>query len=41
MFNTLIAISLLILLGLGVAALLLGGKSHESSSVEDLNKKDD
>ncbi|MEN8168081.1 MAG: single-stranded DNA-binding protein [Pseudomonadota bacterium] len=41
MVYTLIAISLLILLAIGLAALFLAGKSHRSSSVEDLNKDDE
>jgi flagellar basal body-associated protein FliL len=40
MSNILIAISLIILLVLGVAALFLGGSSHKSSSAEDPTKKD-
>ncbi|KRT55493.1 hypothetical protein Ga0074115_11930 [endosymbiont of Ridgeia piscesae] len=35
MFSTLIALSLLIMLGLGVAALFLAGSSTKSSSMED------
>ena len=41
MVYTLIAISLLLLVVLGVAALFLAGRSHASSSVEDLNKEDE
>jgi flagellar basal body-associated protein FliL len=37
MSNILIAISLVILLVLGVSALFLAGSSHESSSKEELN----
>ena len=37
--GALIALSLLLLLGLGVAALFLAGKDPESSSVDD--RKDD
>lgn len=41
MVSVLIAISLILLIGIGIAALLMAGKSHSSSSVEDLNKDDD
>jgi flagellar basal body-associated protein FliL len=40
MSNILIAISLVILLLLGVAALFLAGSGHKSSSVEDPTKED-
>jgi len=41
MFYILIAISLILLIGLGLAALFMAGRSHASSSVEDLSKEDD
>lgn len=40
MFYVLTAISLILLLGIGIAALFMAGNSH-SSSVEDLTKDDD
>lgn len=40
MSNILIAISLILLLALGVAALFLAGKSHKSSSADDPTKDD-
>ncbi|MES9850095.1 MAG: single-stranded DNA-binding protein [Candidatus Thiodiazotropha sp.] len=40
MSNILIAISLTILLALGVAALFLAGGSHKSSSAEDPSEED-
>jgi hypothetical protein len=39
LFNTLIAISLLLLLGLGVAALFLAGKSQETSTMDKEDEK--
>ncbi|MBV2120600.1 MAG: single-stranded DNA-binding protein [Candidatus Thiodiazotropha taylori] len=41
MSNILIAISLIILLVLGVAALFLAGNSHESSSRDNLTDDED
>ena len=41
MVYTLIAVSLLILLAIGIAALILGGKRHRDASVEDPGKDDD
>jgi hypothetical protein len=41
MSNILIAISLIILLILGVAALFLAGHSHDTSSNEDLTDTDE
>lgn len=41
MVYTLISISLIILLILGILALIKAGKNHASSSVEDLTKDDD
>ena len=41
MVYSLIALSLILILGIGVAALFLAGKSHDGSSVEDLKKQDD
>ena len=38
MIYALIGISLILFLALGVAALFFAGKSHASSSVEDLSK---
>jgi hypothetical protein len=40
MSNILIAISLIILLVLGVSALFLAGSSHNSSSKDDLSDND-
>ncbi|MCG7869066.1 MAG: single-stranded DNA-binding protein [Candidatus Thiodiazotropha taylori] len=41
MSNILIAISLIILLVVGVAALFLAGKSHESSSRDNMTDDED
>lgn len=41
MVYLLIAISLILLIGLGIAALFMAGKDHSSSSAEDVRKKDD
>jgi flagellar basal body-associated protein FliL len=41
MSNILIAISLIILLLLGVAALFLAGNSHKSSSADDPSERDE
>lgn len=41
MVYILIAISLIILLAVGLAALFLAGNSHRSSSMEDLKKDDE
>jgi nitrogen fixation-related uncharacterized protein len=38
MIYVLIGVSLILILAIGVAALLFAGKSHASSSVEDLSK---
>jgi nitrogen fixation-related uncharacterized protein len=41
MVYSLIAVSLILILAIGVAALFLAGRSHEASSMEDPGKDED
>jgi hypothetical protein len=41
LFNILIAVSLLLLLGIGVAALFLAGKSQDTASVDKMDRDKD